>query len=201
VLITHDAAVAAHARSAYPDSRRRIVEDSGELIRPAQEPGAIDVTPRRRERLLPDVTEAVKMALRSLRREPLPHRPDAARRCVIGVASVVAMLAIGDGSKQQCTRPDRRHGHQCLLIRPGAPGVRVAGDVATLVDADAAAIAALPNVAAAVPERTSRMTLRIGNIDDQTTVDGTWPGFTIAHDWNVAAAASSATKTSRVTHR
>src|SRR6185312_1400429 len=52
---------------------------------------------------------------------------------------------------------------------------------------DATAIAALPNVAAAVPERTSRMTLRIGNIDDQTTIEGTWPGFTIAHDWNVAS--------------
>jgi macrolide transport system ATP-binding/permease protein len=106
---------------------------------------------------------------------------------VIGVASVVAMLAIGDGSKQQVLDRIAAMGTNVLIIRPGAPGVRVAGDVATLVDADAAAIAALPNVAAAVPERTSRMTLRIGNIDDQTTVEGTWPGFIIAHDWNVAS--------------
>jgi hypothetical protein len=31
------------------------------------------------------------------------------------------------------------------------------------------------------------MTLRIGNIDDQTTIEGTWSAFTIAHDWNVVS--------------
>jgi macrolide transport system ATP-binding/permease protein len=186
VLITHDAAVAAHADRHIQIRDGRIVEDSGELIRPAQEPGAIEVTPRRRERLLPDVTEAVKMALRSLRVN-LFRTVLTLLGVVIGVASVVAMLAIGDGSKQQVLDRIAAMGTNVLIIRPGAPGVRVAGDVATLVDADAAAIAALPNVAAAVPERTSRMTLRIGNIDDQTTVEGTWPGFTIAHDWNVAS--------------
>jgi len=186
VLITHDAAVAAHADRHIQIRDGRIVEDSGELIRPGQEPGAIDGTPRGRERLLPDVTEAVKMALRSLRVN-LFRTVLTLLGVVIGVASVVAMLAIGDGSKQQVLDRIAAMGTNVLIIRPGAPGVRVAGDVATLVDADAAAIAALPNVAAAVPERTSRMTLRIGNIDDQTTVEGTWPGFTIAHDWNVAS--------------
>jgi macrolide transport system ATP-binding/permease protein len=186
VLITHDAAVAAHADRHIQIRDGRIVEDSGELIRPAQEPGAIDVTPRRRERLLPDVTEAVKMALRSLRVN-LFRTILTLLGVVIGVASVVAMLAIGDGSRQQVLDRIAAMGTNVLIIRPGAPGVRVAGDVATLVDADASAIAGLPNVAAAVPERTTRLTLRIGNIDDQTTVEGTWPGFTVAHDWNAAS--------------
>ena len=186
VLITHDAAVAAHADRHIQIRDGRIVEDSGQLIRPAQEPGMVDVTPRRRERLLPDFSEAVKMALRSLRAN-LFRTILTLLGVVIGVASVVAMLAIGDGSKQQVLDRIAAMGTNVLIIRPGAPGVRVAGDVATLVDADATAIAALPNVAAAVPERTSRMTLRIGNIDDQTTIEGTWPGFTIAHDWNVVS--------------
>ena len=185
VLITHDAAVAAHADRHIQIRDGRIVEDSGELIRPAQEPGTIDVTPRRRERLLPDVTEAVKMALRSLRVN-LFRTILTLLGVVIGVASVVAMLAIGDGSKQQVLDRIAAMGTNVLIIRPGAPGVRVAGDVATLVDADASAIGGLPNVEAAVPERTTRLTVRIGNIDDQTIVEGTWPGFTIAHDWNVA---------------
>ena len=184
VLITHDAAVAAHADRHIQIRDGRIVEDSGQLIRPAQEPGMVDVTPRRRERRLPDFSEAVKMALRSLRAN-LFRTILTLLGVVIGVASVVAMLAIGDGSKQQVLDRIAAMGTNVLIIRPGAPGVRVAGDVATLVEADAAAIAALPNVAAAAPERTSRMTLRIGSIDDQTTVEGTWPGFTIAHDWNV----------------
>ncbi len=186
VLITHDAAVAAHADRHIQIRDGRIVEDSGELIRPAREPGAIDVTPRGRERLLPDVTEAVKMALRSLRAN-LFRTILTLLGVVIGVASVVAMLAIGDGSKQQVLDRIAAMGTNVLLIRPGAPGVRAAGDVATLVDADSTAIAALPNVAAAVPERMMRLTLRIGNIDDQTTVEGTWPGFTVAKDWSVAS--------------
>jgi macrolide transport system ATP-binding/permease protein len=186
VLITHDAAVAAHADRHIQIRDGRIVEDSGQLIRPAQEPGMVDVTPRRRERLLPDFSEAVKMALRSLRAN-LFRTILTLLGVVIGVASVVAMLAIGDGSKQQVLDRIAAMGTNVLIIRPGAPGVRVAGDVATLIDADATAIAALPNVAAAAPERTSRMTVRIGNIDDQTTIEGTWSAFTIAHDWNVAS--------------
>ena len=188
VLITHDAAVAAHADRHIQIRDGRIVEDSGELIRPAQEPGMIDVTPHGRERLLPDLTEPVKMALRSLRVN-LFRTILTLLGVVIGVASVVAMLAIGDGSKQEVLTRIAAMGTNLLVIRPGAPGVRVAGDVATLVDADAAAIAALPNVAAAVPERNTRMTLRYGNIDDQTTVTGVWSGYTIAHDWDVARGA------------
>ncbi|HUL05136.1 MAG TPA: MacB family efflux pump subunit [Candidatus Acidoferrum sp.] len=188
VLITHDAAVAAHADRHIQIRDGTIVEDSGELIRPAQEPGMIDVTPHGRERLLPDLTEPVKMALRSLRVN-LFRTILTLLGVIIGVASVVAMLAIGDGSKQEVLTRIAAMGTNLLVIRPGAPGVRVAGDVATLVDADAAAIAGVPNVAAAVPERNTRMTVRYGNIDDQTTITGVWSGFPVAHDWDVARGA------------
>ena len=188
VLITHDAAVAAHADRHIQIRDGRIVEDSGELIRPAQEPGEIGGLQKGHERLLPDVTEAVKMALRSLRVN-LFRTVLTLLGVVIGVASVVAMLAIGDGSKEQVLQRIASMGTNLLLIRPGAPGVRVSGDVATLVDADAAAIAELPNVEAAVPERSTRLTVRYGGVDDQTSVQGVWPGFPIAHDWPVAAGA------------
>ena len=188
VLITHDAAVAAHADRHIQIRDGRIVEDSGELIRPAQEPGEIGAWQKGHKRLLPDVTEAVKMALRSLRVN-LFRTVLTLLGVVIGVASVVAMLAIGDGSKEQVLQRIASMGTNLLLIRPGAPGVRVSGDVATLVDADAAAIAELPNVEAAVPERSTRLTVRYGGVDDQTSVQGVWPGFTIAHDWPVAAGA------------
>jgi len=188
VLITHDAAVAAHADRHIQIRDGRIVEDSGELIRPAQEPGEIGALQKGHKRLLPDVTEAVKMALRSLRVN-LFRTVLTLLGVVIGVASVVAMLAIGDGSKEQVLQRIASMGTNLLLIRPGAPGVRVSGDVATLVDADAAAIAELPNVEAAVPERSTRLTVRYGGVDDQTSVQGVWPGFPIAHDWPVAAGA------------
>jgi macrolide transport system ATP-binding/permease protein len=54
------------------------------------------------------------------------------------------------------------------------------------VPEDADAIAALPNVAAAVPELTGNVTLRTGNTDYQTQADATTTGFPQARDWPVA---------------
>jgi macrolide transport system ATP-binding/permease protein len=51
---------------------------------------------------------------------------------------------------------------------------------------DAAAIKALPNIEAALPERTGRATVRVGNIDYQTSMQGTGEDFPSARDWPVA---------------
>ena len=59
-----------------------------------------------------------------------------------------------------------------MLIRPGAAGIRNAGDIVTLVPEDAAAIKALPNIETALPERNSRLTVRFGNVDYQTSDPG-----------------------------
>src|SRR3546814_13378621 len=72
---------------------------------------------------------------------------------IIGVASVVAMLAIGEGARKSVLDRISAMGTNLLLVRPGAPNIRRAdGITATLVAEDAAAILNLPTVAAAVPE-------------------------------------------------
>ena len=92
---------------------------------------------------------------------------------VIGVASVIAMLAIGDGAKQTVLDRISAMGTNLLLIRPGPPDRRgVGGAVASLVPEDADAIAALPNVLAAVPELGAGVTARFGNSDYQTQATG-----------------------------
>ena len=63
---------------------------------------------------------------------------------IIGVAAVVAMLAVGEGSRQKVLDRISSFGTNLMLIRPGAAGIRNAGDIATLVPDDAAAIKALP---------------------------------------------------------
>jgi macrolide transport system ATP-binding/permease protein len=105
---------------------------------------------------------------------------------VIGVAAVVAMLAIGDGSRQQVLERISSLGTNLLVIRPGAARVRAAGDISTLVEEDARAIAELPSVAAISPERVTRATVRYGNIDYQTLIMGAWPGYAQARDWALA---------------
>ena len=95
--------------------------------------------------LAADVIEASKMALRSL-------RVNLFRTCltllgiIIGVGAVVAMLAIGSGSKREVLARIEAMGTDLLVIRPAGRGVRTTGDVAALTVADAAAIADLPNV-------------------------------------------------------
>ena len=63
---------------------------------------------------------------------------------IIGVASVVAMLAIGNGAKQKVLDSISAMGTDLLLIRPGAPNQRFNGGFrASLVPIDAEAIASL----------------------------------------------------------
>jgi macrolide transport system ATP-binding/permease protein len=105
---------------------------------------------------------------------------------IIGVAAVVAMLAVGEGSRQKVLDRISSFGTNLMLIRPGAAGIRNAGDIATLVPDDAAAIKALPNVETALPERSTRITVRYGNLDYQTSAQGTGEDFPSARDWPVA---------------
>ena len=59
---------------------------------------------------------------------------------IIGVAAVVAMLAVGEGSRQKVLDRISAFGTNLMLIRPGAAGIRNTGDIVTLVPEDAAAI-------------------------------------------------------------
>jgi macrolide transport system ATP-binding/permease protein len=105
---------------------------------------------------------------------------------VIGIGSVIAMLAIGDGAKQLVLDRISAMGTNLLLIRPGPPIRRgVGGSVASLVPEDAEVIAALPNVLAAVPELGGSVTARFASSDYQTQATGTTATFPTARNWSV----------------
>lgn len=186
LLITHDPQVAAHAQRTIRLTDGRVVEDSGSggAAVPTVPP-AVARSEGRHPGFLPDLVEAVKMALRSLRANAF-RSVLTLLGVVIGVAAVVAMLAIGSGSKAEVIARIESMGSNLLLVRPGVAGMRSTGDFATLDAEDAAAIATLPNILAVSPERSGRMTLRRGSLDYQSSVQGVWPGFARARDWEVA---------------
>ena len=96
---------------------------------------------------------------------------------VIGVGSVIAMLAVGDGAKQAVVDRISGMGTNLLLVRPVAANRGgMGGSIATMTPEDAEAIAALPNVLAAVPELGGSVTARFGNIDYQTQATSTERG-------------------------
>jgi macrolide transport system ATP-binding/permease protein len=187
VLITHDAGVAAQARRVVTIADGVIVSDEGgTAAAPGTAATPLAPLPVRDSGGLNDVSEAVKMALRSLRAN-LFRTVLTLLGIVIGVGSVVAMLALGDGAKQDVLTRIQAMGTNLLLVRPGAPNMRgpEAGTIATLIPEDAEEIARLPNITVAVPEMGGSVTIRYGNADYQTSVTATSADYPVARDWPI----------------
>ena len=186
ILITHAETVAQHAGRIVRIQDGRIIEDTGSnkptSSAQSEEPEHDLVS---RVGLSASIQEALVTATRSLRVN-IFRTVLTLLGIIIGVAAVVAMLAVGEGSRQKVLDRISSFGTNLMLIRPGAAGIRNVGDIATLVPEDAAAIKALPNIEAALPERNGRATLRFGNIDYQTSTQGTAAEFPTARDWPVA---------------
>ncbi|MEN3951549.1 MacB family efflux pump subunit [Iodidimonas sp. SYSU 1G8] len=183
ILITHDPSVASHAQRVIQIQDGKIVDDTqtgapvGKIAarRPVVDHGAF--------RLLSEMGEAVKIALRQLRVN-LFRTALTLLGVVIGVAAVVTMLAIGEGAQQKVLQGIQNMGSNLLLVRAGGRGAR-SDDSASLGLADIEAIAELPGVQVAVGERQSNTTLRFGNVDYRTRVQGTQEGFPVARDWPI----------------
>jgi macrolide transport system ATP-binding/permease protein len=184
LLITHDEQVAAHAERIITIRDGKIVSDSGE-----NRGGKLAQMPEHREidaiGLLAELLEASKTALRSLRVN-LFRTALTLLGIIIGVAAVVTMMAVGEGSQKKVMDQMKAMGTNVLSVRPGAPGLRGSSDVATLVPADADAIAELDNVEWASAERNARLTLRYGNIDYASSVQGVASSMPVVRDWPIA---------------
>ena len=197
ILITHDLELAQHAARLIEIRDGRIVADTRNADSTSSAPPhgpqvpQLTLAPRAAAPaagLMPDLVEAVKMAFRSLHAN-LFRTLLTLLGIIIGVASVVAMLALGDGSKQAVLSRIEAMGTNLLLVRPGARGVRVSGEPVTLLPEDALALAELPNVAQAVPEYTGGATLRAGNVDYIATINSTSEALPLARGWPLARGA------------
>jgi len=186
IVITHAPEVAARAQRIIELKDGRVVRDDGTgapAALPARRP---EVAPGREARaFVNDALEAARTAARALRVN-LFRTSLTLLGIVIGVASVIVMLAVGDGAKRAVMDRISGLGTNLLLVRPGAPNQRgQGGSIATLVPEDADAIAGLPNVLAAVPEMSGGVTIRFGNADYQTQVIATSAAYPVARNWPV----------------
>jgi macrolide transport system ATP-binding/permease protein len=187
ILITHAAEVAQHAQRVIEIKDGHILADPGPRPPEGQAALAAQNWTARAGRIshLSDVVEAAKTALRALRANVF-RAILTLLGIVIGVASVIAMMAIGDGAKQVVIDRISAMGSNLLLVRPGAPNQRGFSNTATLVLADVNAIdKEVPNVLAAVPEQSSNATLRYGESDYSSSILGTSSKFPLARQWKV----------------
>ena len=184
ILITHEREVAEMAHRLIEIRDGRVVGDPGPQPPVNPEP---DFSPHvDRTSPMSDLTEATRTALRAIRAN-LFRSILTLLGIVIGVASVIAMLAIGDGAKQKVIDQISAMGTNLLTVRPGAPNTRGRDAPATLVIEDVRAIAELPNVLASVPEQGGTITVRFGNTDHRTSVNGTSADYVLARSWEVAS--------------
>ena len=114
----------------------------------------------------------------------------------IGVASVIVLVAVGNGSKQQVQASVRALGSNVLLVQSqgarGGPGFfGGGGSSVTLTQADATALQDqfdAPDVRSASPVVTaSSTTLVAGSLSYASSVTGTTPAYTSARNYDIAS--------------
>lgn len=185
ILITHDEKVAAQATRQIRIQDGRIISDSGQAV-PSPDMADKHLSLEEKEFLTTtgNAGEAVKTAIRALRVN-IFRTSLTLLGIVIGVAAVITMLAVGNGSKQRVLEQISSMGTNILSVRPGAPGIRNSGDNATLTLDDAKALEHIANIDAVVPERSTSKTVRFGNKDTRTTINAVGASFPYARDWAV----------------
>ncbi len=109
---------------------------------------------------------------------------------IIGVAAVIAMVAVGGGAREQVIAQIRSLGSNLLVVTPGnvtAGGVRMgSGAASTLTDDDAAAIMAeVPGVQVTAPNMRGTAQLIAGGMNWATSVFGIDNGWFEARDWEI----------------
>ncbi len=108
---------------------------------------------------------------------------------VIGVAAVIAMVTVGQGSSAQVAANVASLGSNVLVLRPGklqmGPGPRSNSRPFSLRDAEA--VAALPVIAAAAPQLSSSVTAVAGAQNRSTTVTGTNADWLVVGNWGLAS--------------
>ncbi|MEG1969489.1 MAG: ABC transporter permease [Burkholderiaceae bacterium] len=111
---------------------------------------------------------------------------------IIGVAAVIAMIAIGSGAQERVREQIKNLGSNLILVIPGSTtqsGVRLgSGAAQTLSEDDAAAIGReVEGVVAAAPVVRGSGQVVAGNANWATQFYGTTNDYLTARDWGLAA--------------
>jgi macrolide transport system ATP-binding/permease protein len=196
LVVTHDSNVAQHAHRILSITDGVLVADQstaaasktdavGEVELPPSQAGA-SIRRRRTEIRFGD---CMRVALRALRANAL-RSSLTMLGIIIGVAAVIAMIAVGTGAQTQVAEQIRGLGANTIIVKPGGlirdGADRGAGKRTTLTQEDALAIAgALGDVEVAAPTITGEAQVVSGNRNWSTNVSGVVPDYLIARDWEI----------------
>lgn len=175
VVVTHDHGVAAHANRVVEILDGRIVADQRNREQAAVPPGAGHRSGRRSSLLsnkLDQCREAFRMSVQAI----LAHKMRSLLTMlgiVIGIASVVSVVALGNGSQQKIIEDINSMGSNTIDIMRGEGfGDRHAGRIHTLTVADADILGRQSYVAAVTPNTSNSGDLVLGNVTVTATLNG-----------------------------
>lgn len=189
IIVTHDMAVAARAKRVIQLSDGVVVSDTRSAQDMPAPPAPAPAPPRATSAWrsgIDRVKEAVRMAVLSM----LAHRLRTFLTMlgiIIGIASVVCVVAMGTGTQQQVLANISNLGTNTLEIFPGKDfGDVRSAKVQTLVLADARALATQPYVAAVSPTVSTSTTARYGAKEASALVNGVDTSYFVAKGTKLA---------------
>jgi len=186
ILITHDRKVAAQARRVIEIRDGQIIEDSGAASgRPAAVLPPLDMAGAAHDTgasLGTELLDAARAAWRVMWINRF-RTGLTLLGIVIGVASVIVMLAIGLGTRQQVMAQLGAFGSNLLYMSSRGESSRIPGRSITLGDLEA--LKDVPGVSHVLPNVTGNKVIRHGNLDVQTYVRGTGAALPQIQTWPV----------------
>lgn len=172
ILVTHDMGVARHARRIVEIKDGVIVADSGRPADHAAPATARAEVRRGRGAWLDGLREALHMALLAMNAHRL-RTLLTMLGIIIGIASVVSVVALGEGSRRKVLADISSIGTNTVEVFSGQGfGDPRSARIQTLRPADADALAEQGFVDSVTPNVQTSLTARFGNVDASASVSG-----------------------------
>ena len=188
VMVTHDPAVAVHAHRIIEISDGRIISDTRKDV--ADKPTAAPDTSLKAKgggAMLRRLSEAFSISMKAM----LAHRTRSFLTMlgiIIGIASVVLVVALGNGSQERVLQNISSLGTNTITVRAGSGfGSRDQGRIETLVPADADALSLLPLADSVSPAVSSLASVIYRNTEASATINGVSGDYFQVHAYETVA--------------
>ncbi|MBA8818235.1 macrolide ABC transporter permease/ATP-binding protein MacB [Ochrobactrum sp. P6BS-III] len=193
IIVTHDMSIASRAERIIEISDGEIIADrpveKTEIVESTVNPDDAASTRKRALSLyglMGSIREAFLMALLSMRAHKL-RTFLTMLGIIIGIASVVSVVALGRGSQERVLANISSLGTNTLEIFAGKDfGDVRSGKITTLVVSDAIELSKQPYVAAATPTVSTNSTVRFGSQESNALVNGVSEQYFVAKGSKIA---------------
>lgn len=194
VMVTHDPEVAQHAHRTIEISDGRIISDTQTAAKDVTDANRLEHAPRKTGTgaALLRLREAFEMSFKAL----LAHRVRSVLTMlgiIIGIASVVLVVALGTGTKEKVLESISSLGTSTITVRSGTGfGARDAAKVETLMPSDADALTRQPYADSVSPSVSTKRTVVYRGTASDASINGVGGDYFQVHNYNTVTGSTFA---------